>query len=100
MKVGEYLTFGQPAVTVADFTNWVVKTDNLTELDVVNLRVGQKVNIMLDALSGQTLPGEVTHINLFSEEKRGDVTYTVTAVVSKSVPQMRWGMTVSVQFIP
>lgn len=100
VKAGAYLAFGQPVVTLADFTNWVVETDNLTEMDVVNVRVGQKVSILLDALPGQTLAGEVTHINLFSEEKRGDVTYTVTVVVKENVPQMRWGMTVSVQFVP
>jgi multidrug resistance efflux pump len=100
VKVGQNVAYGQTVLTVADFTNWVVKTDNLTETQVVNLRVGQKVSIVLDALPGQALAGEVTHINLFSEEKRGDVTYTVTAVVKESVPQMRWGMTVSVQFIP
>jgi multidrug resistance efflux pump len=99
-KAGQNVAYGQTVLTVADFTNWVVETDNLTEMDVVNVRVGQKVSIGLDALPGQTLAGEVTHINLFSEEKRGDVTYTVTAVVKESVPQMRWGMTVSVQFIP
>jgi multidrug resistance efflux pump len=100
LQAGDYLTFGQTACTVADFTNWVVKTDNLTETDVVNLRVGQKVSLVLDALPGQSISGEVTHINLFSEEKRGDITYTVTAVLSQSVPQMRSGMTAAVQFIP
>ena len=50
-------------MTVADFSSWVVKTDNLTEVDVVNVKVGQKVEIVLDALPDVTLTGEVTHIN-------------------------------------
>ena len=70
------------------------------EIDVVKVQVGQKVSIVLDALPGQTLSGEVSHIQQFFEEKRGDVTYTVTAVLSQPVSQMRWGMTSAVQFLP
>jgi multidrug resistance efflux pump len=100
LQAGQKIAAGQTAFTLADFTQWVVKTDNLSEIDVVKLRIGQKVSIVLDALPGQSLSGEVTHINLFSEEKRGDTTYTVTVVLSQSISQMRWGMTAAVQFIP
>lgn len=100
LQPGQKVAAGQAVFTIADFTSWVVKTDNLTEMDVVNVEVGQKVSVQLDALPGQTFPGEVTHINLFSEEKRGDTTYTVSVVLGESVPQMRWGMTAAVQFNP
>ena len=100
LQPGQKVAAGQAVFTIADFTNWVVKTDNLTEMDVVNLKVGQKVSVQLDALPGQTYLGEVTHINLFSEEKRGDTTYTVSVVLDESVAQMRWGMTAAVQFNP
>lgn len=100
LQAGQKIATGQAVFTIADFTRWVVKTDNLTEMDVVNVEVGQKVSVLLDALPGQSLTGEVTHINLFSEEKRGDTTYTVSVVLDQSVPQMRWGMTAAVQFNP
>ena len=85
---------------MADYSTWVVKTDNLTETDVVNLAVGQKVEVVLDALPEVTLSGEVTHINARFEEKRGDITYTVTILLSQTDPQMRWGMTAAVSFLP
>jgi multidrug resistance efflux pump len=100
LQAGQKVAAGQVVFTIADFTSWAVKTDNLTEMDVVNVEVGQKVSVLLDALPGQSLSGEVTHINLFSEEKRGDTTYTVSVVLDESVPQMRWGMTAAVQFNP
>ena len=100
LQAGQKIAAGQAVFTIADFSSWVVKTDNLTEMDVVNVEVGQKVSVRLDALPGQSLSGEVTHISLFSEEKRGDTTYTVSVVLDQSVPQMRWGMTAAVQFNP
>jgi multidrug efflux pump subunit AcrA (membrane-fusion protein) len=100
LQVGQRVTAGQPVLTIADFSNWVVKTDNLTELAVGKLKVGQKVQVALDGLPGLTLTGEVTHINARFEEKRGDITYTVTIVLSQADPQMRWGMTAAVKFVP
>jgi len=100
LKEGQKVAFGSLAISLADYSAWVIKTDNLTETDVVNLTVGQKVEVVLDALPEATLSGEVTHINARFEEKRGDITYTVTILLSQSDPQMRWGMTAAVSFLP
>ena len=40
LKEGEFASTGQAAVTLADFSSWVVKTTDLTELDVVNVKEG------------------------------------------------------------
>ena len=37
-KAGESINAGAIAATMADFSNWLVKTTDLTEIDVVNLR--------------------------------------------------------------
>ena len=89
-----------PVMTLADYSAWLVKTDNLTELEVARISLGQKVQVALDALPEMTLEGEVTHINARYEEKRGDITYTVTIRLAQTDPQMRWGMTASVTFLP
>ena len=85
---------------VADFSNWIVKTDNLTETEVTSLKTGQKADVVLDALPDKTLEGEVTYINSLFEEKRGDITYTVTILLKQTDPLLRWGMTGSVEFLP
>ncbi|HSB01732.1 MAG TPA: efflux RND transporter periplasmic adaptor subunit, partial [Anaerolineales bacterium] len=49
-KVGSSINAGEPAVTLADFSHWLVNTTDLTEIDVVNLKEGQPVAVTLDAL--------------------------------------------------
>ncbi len=100
VQSGELVTAGMPVVTIADYSAWLVKTDNLTELEVARVSLGQKVQVALDALPEMTLEGEVTHINARYEEKRGDITYTATIRLAQTDPQMRWGMTASVTFLP
>jgi multidrug resistance efflux pump len=100
IKAGERINAGFPVMTIADFVNWEIKTDNLTEINVVKVQVGQKVEVVLDALPKLTFSGQVTQIDMVYEEKRGDTTYTATISLDQMDPQMRWGMTAAVQFLP
>jgi multidrug resistance efflux pump len=98
VKGGESVTPGQVVVSVADFSSWIVKTTDLTELDVVDISEGQAVSITLDAIPDETLDGKVTMIGQNYEEKQGDVVYEVTVELTESLPNMRWGMTAAVKF--
>lgn len=100
IQAGQIISAGQYSMTIADVSSWIVKTDNVTENEVVNLTVGQKTTVILDALPGSLLNGEVSEISSRYQEKRGDITYTVTITLSDVAPAMRWGMTAAVQFIP
>ena len=98
LKIGQIVTAGQPVMTIVDFSTWVIKTDDLTELEVVKIAVGQKVSITLDALPDQPINGAVTKIDTRYEEKRGDITYTVTISLDNPADAIRWGMTGQVTF--
>ena len=98
LNVGQFFPAGQAAVTLADFSAWVVKTDDLTELEVVDIEVGQPVTVILDALANAPMTGKVFQIASQYEEKRGDVTYTVTIALDNTNPSARWGMTGQVIF--
>ena len=98
LKVGEQVSPGQPVVTLADFSAWVIETDNLTEIEVVKIGEGQGADIVLDALPAVTLRGKVETISGVFEEKRGDITYTVKILLTDQNPQARWGMTAAVTF--
>jgi multidrug resistance efflux pump len=98
LKVGEQVSPGQPVVTLADFSTWVIETDNLTEIEVVKIGEGQGADIVLDALPTVTLRGKVETISGVFEEKRGDITYTVKILLTDQNPQARWGMTAAVTF--
>ena len=52
----------------------------------------------LDALPEVKLTGVVKSIKSKYEEKRGDITYTVTIGLTSTDPKMRWGMTAEVTF--
>ena len=98
LKVGEFAASGQPVVTIADNSQWVVKTTDLTEIDVVNITEGQSVTITLDALPGVELRGNVLFISHDFSENQGDVVYEVTVLLTDLDPAMRWGMTAVVKF--
>jgi multidrug resistance efflux pump len=97
-KRGSSIDAGEIAVTVADFSGWIIQTTDLTELDVVNVTEGQAVLITLDAFPEETLNGEVQLIGQNYAEKQGDVVYEVTVKLTDSLPNMRWGMTAVVKF--
>ncbi|MGH2524240.1 MAG: HlyD family secretion protein, partial [Anaerolineales bacterium] len=98
LKVGEQVAPGQPVATLADFSSWVIETDNLTEIEVVKITQGQGVTVKLDALPDLPLRGQVESIGNVFEEKRGDITYTVRIALADADPQLRWGMTAEVTF--
>ncbi len=98
LKVGEFAVSGQPVVTIADNSQWIVKTIDLTEIDVVNITEGQSVTIKLDALPGVELLGNVLSVSQNFSENQGDVVYEVTILLTDSNPAMRWGMTAVIKF--
>jgi multidrug resistance efflux pump len=88
------------AVVVADTSQWFIDTSDLTELDVVNVAVGQNVSITADALPGVTMTGVVQEISQTYKSQGGDILYTVRIKVNDLDPRMRWGMTTEVTFEP
>lgn len=92
-EVGELVAPGAPVVRYADFGGWLVKTTDLTELDVVAVKQGLPAVVTLDALPGEEVQGTVTNIASTSTVVRGDVTYEVTIALDESDLPLRWGMT-------
>ena len=97
-KVGESVAAGSVAVTLADFSSWLVKTTDLTEIDVVQLVKGAPVTITLDAIPDTTFKGTIQSIGQTYAENQGDVVYEVSILLKDTNPSMRWGMTASVKF--
>jgi len=97
-KVGGSINAGEIAVTVADFSNWLVKTTDLTEIDVVELTEAQPVVVTFDAIPDVRLNGTVLSIAQRYTENQGDVVYEVTVLLTDTNPAMRWGMTSEVKF--
>jgi HlyD family secretion protein len=74
-----------------------VETDDLTEIDIVQVAVGQPAIVTIDAIPDREFNGVVTNIAPRSEIKRGDVTYTVTIKLTDADDApLLWGLTVFV----
>ncbi len=99
VKVGEQVGTDTRAVSIADFSTWIVETTDITELEVVKLTEGQKVNLVPDALSDLELTGVITQISNAYTQQGGDIIYTVTIRVDQTDPRLRWGMTVEAVFL-
>jgi multidrug resistance efflux pump len=97
-KLGGSINAGESAVTVADFSQWLVQTTDLTEIDVVALSEGQPVTVALDAIPDTQLAGEILSIGQTYAENQGDIVYEVTILLTETLPNMRWGMTAAVTF--
>jgi multidrug resistance efflux pump len=61
--------------------------------------VGQPARIRVNAFNDKTLTAKVTEIAGQSVLlASGDVSYPVTLVLDRQDPELRWGMTVKVEF--
>jgi multidrug efflux pump subunit AcrA (membrane-fusion protein) len=98
LVVGQSVSPGTPVMRIVDFSEMFVETEDLTELEVVDVEIGQSVLVRADALRDVELTGEVIRISDIFEEKRGDITYTVRILLDNFDPRLRWGMTVEVSF--
>jgi HlyD family secretion protein len=98
LKAGEGTPANLPAVVLADLSGWQIETDDVTEIKVPGIKVGQTVAVKFDALPDVTLKGVVESISSVSQLKSGDVVYPVKIKVLESDPRLRWGMTAAVSF--
>jgi HlyD family secretion protein len=99
-KVGELVDPGTLVVQVADFSAWQIETDDLTELNVVEISAGDPVTITLDAIPGLELAGHVVRVKAIGENKLGDITYTVLIQPDQQDQRLRWNMTSAVSIEP
>ena len=93
---GDAVAYGQRIMSIATLNTLQVQTVDLTELDVVKLKVGQPVEVVMDALPGIILNGHIVEINLEAVDYRGDVTFPVLIILDETDPHLRLGMTAEV----
>jgi len=108
INAGEQANPGAALIQLADTTAWRIETEDLTELQVVDVQPGDQAIITFDALPGVEMVGTVTTIKPFGENSSGDIVYTVvlepgavtSTTIESSVAQerLRWNMTAVVSF--
>ena len=95
VRVGS--TGGVTPFVLADFSNWEIETDNLSERDVVRFGIDSSAQITFDALPEVTLSGKVTSIQPRGVDRYGDITYTVIVTPDTWDERLRWNMSASVE---
>ena len=92
---GEQITPANGLVRLADLTAWLIRTQDLTELNVGRVAVGDRVTIGVDAIPELELAGTVTRISGFGENRQGDIVYDVWIAPDEIDARLRWNMTAS-----
>src|SRR5262245_48136312 len=92
---------GTQILTVSDLSRMVVKAD-VDETDVVDIALGQKAKISVDAIPDTTFDGTVTEIGNTAKRNEtgtveGQTNFEVKVTFDTNVPQVRPGMTADVE---
>jgi HlyD family secretion protein len=92
---------GTEILVVSDLSRMLVKAD-VDETDVVDMKLGQKAKITVDALPDTSFAGTVTEIGNTAKRSlastvEGQTNFEVKVVFDTDVPQVRPGMTADVE---
>ncbi|MEW5719437.1 MAG: hypothetical protein AB1817_12460, partial [Chloroflexota bacterium] len=78
---------------------WRVETIDLDEWSAARVKVGQTAKVTVNALANKVLLGKVTNIASQAVTlSTGEVSYVVTILLDPTDAELRWGMTVKVEF--
>ena len=91
---------GTQIMVVSDLSRMLVRAD-VDETDVVDMKLGQKAKISVDAIPDTTFAGTVTEIGNTAKRSttstvEGQTNFEVKVVFDDNVPQVRPGMTADV----
>ena len=99
ISAGEFAGAYAPAITLADLTVFEIETTDVDEWALRRVRVGEIVDAYVMALEGRVLPVRVVSISLKSVTlPTGDTGYVVILSLDRQDPDLRWGMTVRIEF--
>ena len=100
LEEGQFVGPEARAAQLADLSEFIIETSDLTELEVVKISLDQTVNIVPDSLPETFLTGKVERIGQSFKTQAGDIIYTVTISLDEGNADLRWGMTVELTFLP
>jgi HlyD family secretion protein len=99
VEPGQVVRNNDIVAVIADLNNWQLQTDDVTEIEVVNIKVGDSVAITFAALPDLQLDGTVDSISTIGKSDQGDILYTVVVKSEQWDPRLRWNMTALISFM-
>ncbi len=98
-SVEEAVAAGQMVILLADTNTWNIETSDLNELEIVQIALGQAVQIEIEAFPDEELQGVVSEISTMPVFDQGDILYTVLIEFEQDdLPELRWGMSAVLTF--
>jgi HlyD family secretion protein len=101
VMIGTMNNPGTQILVVSDLSRMLVRAD-VDEADIVDIHIGQKAKITVDALPDTSFPGTVTEIGNTAKRSitggsEGQTNFEVQVVFDHTVPEVRPGMTADVE---
>lgn len=96
-KKGQNVNTGTTIATL--ITKQKIAEISLNEVDVAQVTIGKKALLVLDAIEGLTIPGEVVEIDALGTENQGVVTYKAKISFNSPDERVKPGMSVSAEII-
>lgn len=97
-KVGDQVASGMISFRVDDLSHLYVKVE-IPEVDVNQVKVGQRVELTFDAVLGKKFTGKVTQVEPVGIDKQGVVNFTITIELNDGNGEVRPGMTAAVNIV-
>lgn len=97
-SLGNMVTTGSPAAQIADLTQLYVDMP-ISEVDIPQIKVGQKAELVFDAYFDQVFYGTVSEVASVGVNTAGIVNYNVTVRLDSEHEGIRPGMTVGVNIL-
>jgi len=98
-KPGQWAAPGEMMVEVLDTSRWHIETKNVSELQIGQMKIGQAVQVIVNAFKSETLSGQVVAIEPIAIVQQGDTTYTLTIEVEPTDLNLLPGMTAQVEIL-
>ena len=95
---GEQVAAGESIARLADLSQWEIRTEDLTEFDIVGIEPGDKAQLTFDAIPDLELDGTVDRIRTIGADRRGDIVYTVVVLPDEVDDRLLWNMTAVTTF--
>jgi multidrug efflux pump subunit AcrA (membrane-fusion protein) len=96
IRPGETVVQGSEIVALADLSQLLVETTDLSERDVARVQVGQPAVVFVEALD-EEIPGRVVSTAPQASIRGEDAVFTVYVSLDEQPSSLRWGMGVEVE---
>lgn len=98
-STGQTQTNGQTMAVVQNEGSLPLVSFNISEVDVVNVKTGQKATITLDSIPGKTFTGKVLTVDRIGQVTSGVTNYPVIIQFDTTSPQILPNMTATAKII-